>query len=137
MGPRKPFNKRDILVGFDIKAYQHARYIKNKVKLKRRAKRYYKEHKAAYSVRNRAAKERGRAFLLPFKSVPCVDCGRCFPSVCMDFDHRPGEQKIFEIGPNTGLSKERLAKEIVKCDVVCACCHRIRTFSRLREKKHV
>lgn len=26
---------------------------------------------------------------------------------------------------------ERLREEIAKCEVVCACCHRIRTFARL------
>jgi hypothetical protein len=32
-------------------------------------------------------------------------------------------------------SKEHLLEEIVKCDIVCANCHRIRTEQRRRERK--
>jgi hypothetical protein len=49
----------------------------------------------------------------------------------MDFDHVRGE-KLFDVsrmvGP--GLSLELIKAEIAKCDVVCANCHRIRTFER-------
>lgn len=62
------------------------------------------------------------------KSRPCMDCGGSFNAVCMDFDHRPGETKIFSIGHAKNRTIEAVRLEMVKCDIVCANCHRIRTF---------
>lgn len=38
------------------------------------------------------------------------------------------------IGPCHDNGNERLLKEISKCELVCANCHRIRTYKRLKEK---
>jgi len=53
----------------------------------------------------------------------------------MDFDHRPGEKKSLEVSRLT-LTKSirRVVEEIAKCDVVCANCHRIRTFEKKQRK---
>lgn len=69
------------------------------------------------------------------KATPCLDCGGAFPPVCMDFDHRPGEGKTAQISQlvRTGVSLERVLEEISKCDLVCANCHRIRTYGRSSE----
>lgn len=65
------------------------------------------------------------------KAQPCVDCGGVFPPECMDFDHRPGEIKLFSIGNRTlDVSRAALTAEIAKCDLVCANCHRVRTKTR-------
>ena len=64
------------------------------------------------------------------KAHPCMDCGGTFPPECMDWDHRPDEDKLFNIGPNILLSKEKLDAEKAKCDLICANCHRIRTKKR-------
>lgn len=60
------------------------------------------------------------------KSRPCADCGRTFPLVAMDFDHVRGEKKLVIGSAWRWASIEALQEEIAKCDVVCACCHRIR-----------
>jgi len=62
------------------------------------------------------------------KSGPCSDCGRCFPRVCMQFDHRDGETKTIEISRavSKGLSIDFISSEIAKCDLVCSNCHHIR-----------
>lgn len=57
---------------------------------------------------------------------PCVDCGETDPIV-LDFDHRPGWDKKFTIGLNTNYCFATLEKEIKKCDVRCANCHRRKT----------
>lgn len=66
------------------------------------------------------------------KDRPCADCGQRFPTVAMDFDHVRG-RKDYDISKmrNNNSSLEALHREIAKCDVVCACCHRIRTQARL------
>ena len=66
-------------------------------------------------------------WLREIRNVPCMDCGGRFPAVCMDFDHRPDEVKLFGIMRNYELKKETLEAEIAKCDIVCANCHHIRT----------
>lgn len=64
------------------------------------------------------------------KAVPCADCNRLFPAVCMDFDHRESSLKAHNIGGLKSRRQDILLAEIAKCDVVCACCHRLRTQNR-------
>lgn len=67
------------------------------------------------------------------KMNPCLDCEERFPPMCMDFDHVLGV-KSFNIAnaTNSRLSWSRILDEIAKCELVCANCHRIRTYNRLR-----
>ena len=70
-----------------------------------------------------------------FKDVPCMDCNVIYPWHVMDFDHRLDEQKSFTIARKGSrkATPERIAevmKEIAKCDLVCANCHRDRTYKR-------
>jgi hypothetical protein len=63
-------------------------------------------------------------------STPCADCKKKFPPVCMDFDHVRGVKRsgIAKMVVQT-FSVEALREEIAKCDLVCANCHRIRTYA--------
>jgi hypothetical protein len=60
----------------------------------------------------------------------CTDCGFNAHPAALDFDHRPGESKLFNVASNMNYSMERLLSEIAKCDVRCANCHRIKTVER-------
>lgn len=89
----------------------------------------------------RAQREKGSpavraklALVEEMKARPCADCGRTFPKVCMDFDHVRGEKKYTIGTAYRWLPMEKLKAEIEKCDVVCACCHRIRTESRPHQR---
>ena len=105
-----------------------ARNIESQRSAKRR---YYERNREVYREKNRRKRERMRVLLRQAKSRPCVDCGKEFPYFVMDFDHREGERKEKEVGLLiASLSMRRLLDEIEKCDVVCANCHRIRTFKR-------
>lgn len=64
------------------------------------------------------------------KAKPCMDCGNCFPSVCMDFDHRNATTKRDSVSSMVEGGREALMAEIAKCDLVCSNCHRIRTSRR-------
>jgi hypothetical protein len=49
----------------------------------------------------------------------------------MDFDHRQGETKRAVVTRMIGRSGlARIFAEAAKCDIVCANCHRRRTFER-------
>jgi hypothetical protein len=88
-------------------------------------------------VGQRKRRREFRDVVLTHKSnIPCPDCKQSYPSCVMDFDHRPGETKAFEISQMLGkVSMETLEAEIAKCDIVCANCHRIRTHRRKLEKE--
>mgnify|MGYP000441469659 CR=1 FL=1 len=59
---------------------------------------------------------------------PCADCGEVFDPVCMDFHHREPHLKKDQVRQllRDGYSWETVMKEIKKCDLLCACCHRLR-----------
>lgn len=61
------------------------------------------------------------------KAVPCMDCGRSYPTHAMDFDHVRGE-KSFDVSRAVRTMKGVAVTlaEIEKCEVVCATCHRLR-----------
>ncbi len=86
-----------------------------------------------YRTRQREIYAERAAFIADLKNVPCMDCGGLFPSVCMDFDHRG--DKEFAIHANKMGKMDALLKEIHKCDVVCANCHRIRTQKRVNQNR--
>lgn len=72
-----------------------------------------------------------KARLVAYKGGKCVDCGGIFPDCCYDFDHRDPLQKSFSISSvsaRAGMPLSDIEKETDKCDLVCANCHRIRTY---------
>ena len=79
-----------------------------------------------------------RALIFALKMHPCVECGVQWPPPAMDFDHRPGTIKKFNIGGQGPAShtEEEILTEAAKCDVVCACCHRLRTHERARRARN-
>ena len=72
------------------------------------------------------------AFLRELREVPCADCGGRFAGHQMDFDHRDPSQKKFWLSSGRAALKSRaqILVEAAKCDIVCANCHRLRTFER-------
>jgi hypothetical protein len=61
----------------------------------------------------------------------CADCGYNAHPAALDFDHRPGEVKLFTVSlGSTSKGIQTLLAEVAKCDVVCANCHRVRTWER-------
>jgi len=61
---------------------------------------------------------------------PCTDCGRVFPPPVMQWDHRPGSEKLGDLSNFRGHTREEVLSELAKCDLVCTNCHTIRTFAR-------
>ena len=60
----------------------------------------------------------------------CLLCGYKEHPVALDFDHLNPLEKSFTIGTKyTSVSLDRLIKEIKKCRVLCANCHRVETLN--------
>jgi DNA-binding MarR family transcriptional regulator len=122
-------------------------YEKNKVRAAERARQYAQTEKGKAAAARASANYRRRvvarikAEIDAIKSRPCMDCKGTFDPVCMDFDHRPGEEKRFSVAEWRNWKKQTSMKgimdEIAKCDIVCSNCHRLRTVRRLREKNEV
>lgn len=62
----------------------------------------------------------------------CADCGYNKYACALDFDHRPGTEKLYVPAhmPKYKLSIAKIMAELDKCDIVCANCHRVRTMKR-------
>jgi hypothetical protein len=100
-------------------------------------RRYYLESKQRRLESQNIKRALWRRYVTELKeNTPCMDCGFQYPHYVMDFDHRPGVEKKFQMGSLSKVpSMEALKEEIAKCDIVCANCHRHRTFMRLGESE--
>lgn len=63
----------------------------------------------------------------------CVDCG-INNHIVLDFDHINDKKYNVSQMVHDGFSWKAILKEIAKCQVVCANCHRLRTYERLTSK---
>lgn len=102
----------------------HSKYLKQ----------HYKKNKEYYKVRALNRKRYNKKINLEYirklkESTPCTDCGIHYPYYIMDFDHISGNKKNI-VSAMTQESFELVLAEINKCEIVCANCHRKRTFER-------
>jgi hypothetical protein len=67
------------------------------------------------------------------ESSGCFDCGET-NHIVLDFDHLKDKKYNVSRMIHDGFSWAAIKKEIAKCEVVCANCHRIRTYNRLTKK---
>jgi hypothetical protein len=87
---------------------------------------FYKRNAKAEYKRVKARRDELRAWLNEYKAtLSCEKCGESHPA-CLDFHHKDSKTKDFSLGVirGQGYGKERLLKEIKKCMVICANCHR-------------
>lgn len=97
-----------------------------------RSRRYYAENQAvhckAVTARNRKWKAELRALVLAYLAVhPCVDCG-CTDVRVLEFDHQREKDRDICRMIRAANSWDRVRREIDKCEVRCANCHRIRSY---------
>ena len=82
--------------------------------------------------RQRVRQAERRVWLNTIKAQPCTDCNKGYPPEVMEFDHIRGTKR-FNIGLGWKNRKTLVLKEIAKCDLVCANCHRLRHIARVGE----
>lgn len=79
---------------------------------------------------NEQTKKRQRDLKLKaveYKGGICQDCLSTFPAACYDFHHEDPKQKDFSISKIKSLKwSEVIEKELNKCSLLCANCHRLR-----------
>lgn len=101
----------------------------------RRSRKYYSnniiKHREEVNKRKKSNRENNQIKLLELlKGKECTDCGTEDYKV-FEFDHIE-DNKFANISNllSTGYRWEIIKKEIDKCEIVCANCHRLRTFKR-------
>ncbi|KKN63702.1 hypothetical protein LCGC14_0499370 [marine sediment metagenome] len=69
----------------------------------------------------------------------CYDCNNTFPSFVFDFDNisdSPGHTSVSKL-IHMGATNDVIQKELERCQLVCANCHRIRTHSRYADEEEI
>ena len=93
---------------------------------------YYKTREVRTAKKRATSKrvvERNALFVVEhLRKNPCVDCGES-DIVVLDLDHRDDEKKVANVCDMVRgrRSLAAIEKEIAKCDVRCANCHRRKT----------
>lgn len=85
--------------------------------------------------RKRQARDRNKEYIRNIKEkYPCADCGEHYHYSQMDFDHIQGKKKNnLARYANSAVSLSTIKDELKKCELVCANCHRYRTWLRTQE----
>jgi len=92
---------------------------------------HYERHQKRYVAQELAHQARRRAvnferLTVYLHSHPCIDCGEHDPRV-LDLDHRDPGTKVHAVSMLMSRPWAIIQREIAKCDVRCANCHRRRT----------
>jgi hypothetical protein len=107
---------------------------------RKRSKQYYvnnkEKHIAVIKVRQKANGLLLRNnFIQYLKQHSCVRCG--FSDIrALEFDHLKDKKMCLSKMIHMGYSWENILKEIEKCQVLCANCHRIKTAEDFNHYKH-
>lgn len=80
--------------------------------------------RACGTVKTREAFRRNKAILRGIKiERGCAGCDERHPA-CLDFHHLDPSQKTFKLASPGAVSVGRLMREVEKCVILCANCHR-------------
>lgn len=113
--------------------------VYSKEKQKAYNKKHYTYNKTLHLVKNKRNKNLKKIFLWKyFETHPCVDCGFSDPRG-LDFDHKNPEEKIKSVAEMARNNQflDIIKAEILKCEVRCANCHRIRTSQQFGWYKYI
>ncbi len=101
----------------------------------RRMRLKYPERRKRYK-RTSAARRRAKltATIATLKDQPCTDCRQRYIAAVMEFDHVRGSKRKDVSRAKTLASA---LQEITKCELVCANCHRVRTYERAQARQRM
>lgn len=95
-------------------------------------KQHYLKRKEYYVSKAKLSNQRKSEWLREIKNlykIACVECGYDKHVEALDFHHKDRETKSFDINQAKSQSKKAIIEELNKCEVLCANCHRIRTYN--------
>ena len=102
-----------------------------KICTREQIKAHYYKNKEYYLTkskkRNAINRQKNREYLFNFLSQnPCIDCGETDP-VVLEFDHQNDKSANISHLMSRNYPLNTLKKELAKCEVRCANCHRRKT----------
>jgi hypothetical protein len=112
------------------KEYDHKRHKRLKKRIYANNRRWQKANKKKWVEYAIKRCDKRHDLLAIIKNRPCLDCAGWFEPCQMDFDHRDESTKYKSVSALWGFKLKTIIKEIKKCDLVCANCHRLRTYRR-------
>jgi len=87
------------------------------------------DRKKKYQGRKKRTKRRYELLNKYKVAKGCARCGYNKAAVALDFDHIDPKEKAFTVSQRLDLSTVKtLMKEVRKCQILCANCHRIKTL---------
>jgi hypothetical protein len=81
------------------------------------------------SCRTKIRRHRLKSAAVEFLGGKCVRCGWNKNVVGFEFHHAK-EKKEYELGKMLNKSWDMVKKELVKCELLCSCCHRVEHSDR-------
>lgn len=90
----------------------------------------YIENKDRYVSNAKKREQQLDILICHAKNKPCTDCHVNYPPYVMDFDHLTNKEFSISHMRRRRMAFDKIKAEILKCEIVCANCHRIRTNSR-------
>lgn len=101
---------------------------------KKRSQVWHSKNKDAVCERSKRNREirndKARAYIIEYLTQhPCVDCDER-NLMKLEFDHLGDKETAIAKLLQQSAALSRIIKEINKCEVVCANCHRVRTYTR-------
>jgi hypothetical protein len=124
-----------LLTEFNYKSMRRGtRQVRCRACTREQVREHYQAHqlynlRKAIARRKRVVKEQREWILNYLETHPCRDCGEADVR-CLDFDHVSGE-KVSHVSRMVGnFGWEAIEREIAKCEVRCANCHRKRTWNQ-------
>ena len=118
------------------KEYKRKYYLKNREKIIKRSAKRYKKNKKHVIQRTKARRYLHKQRAIDYKGGRCQHCKNTFEWIGVyDFHHCNPIEKEKDITDLMGLSWEKILKEIDKCILLCANCHRIE-HHRMHGERH-
>jgi hypothetical protein len=90
-------------------------------------------------AKNRKSFRARKWLMIEMKGGKCKECGwkpkTDEDAAIIEFDHRIGTKKLFNVAHNKSKSiSPRLKEELDKCEMVCSNCHARRTYRQTQKK---
>jgi hypothetical protein len=85
-----------------------------------------KDYRTSINLKKRLLLRERKRLAIEHKGGVCQDCGGVFPPCAFDFHHLDPKEKDYEPSAASRVSLDKMLKELEKCILLCANCHRIR-----------
>lgn len=76
-------------------------------------------------------------YIKKFKNKPCALCNKKYDYYNMQLDHIDPSSKLYNICQLKNRKLDILQAELVKCQVLCALCHRKKSIIEQKDKKYI